>query len=206
MQSLMKKSRFAFLLLAGLAACASVPPSGEVQYRGTDVTDSATGLIVQGDEKKALIVVTNDKDHYALLLPYSTRWKFSVEQGRRLRGNGGLFNVTLTIEASDISPDAQMKYVRTWATSDKNPLPPDKAELLSVNGEPVLRTEINAERVDKAFKGTRHINYYSAKSWKGTLYTLHISEVIPPEDAKKYSENRMRSYVTKGWSVDFMRK
>lgn len=206
MQSLMKKNWFVFLLLAGVAACASAPTPGNVQFRGTDVTDSATGLIVQGDEKKALIVVTNYKDHYALLLPYSTEWTFSVERGRRLRGSGGRFNVTLTIEASELSPDAQMKYVRTNVTSDRNPLPPDKTELMSVNGEPVLRTEINAERVDKAFKGTKHINYYSAKNWKGTLYTLHISEVVPPEDAKKFSENRMRTYVTKGWSVDFMRK
>jgi hypothetical protein len=99
-----------------------------------------------------VIVVTNYRDHYALLLPYSTEWKFSVERGRRLRGTGGGFNVTLTIEASDLSPDAQMKYVRTNVTSDRNPLPPDKTELMSVNGEPVLRTEINAERVDKAFK------------------------------------------------------
>jgi hypothetical protein len=204
--ALMKKNRFAFLLLAGLAACASAPMPGNVQYRGTDVTDDATGLIVQGDEKKSLIVVTSYRDHYALLLPYSTEWKFTVERGRRLRGTGGRFNVTLTIEASDLSPDAQMKYVRTWVSSDKNPLPPDRTELMSVNGETVLRTEINAERVDKAFKGTKHINYYSAKNWKGTLYTLHISEVVPPEDAKKYSENRMRNYVTKGWSVDFMRK
>jgi hypothetical protein len=202
----MKKKWFAFLLLAGLAACATAPTPSSIVFRGIEVIDDATGLIVQADEQKSLVAVTNWKDHYALILPYSTDWKFTVERGRRLRGTAGRFNVTLSMEASDLSPEAQMKYVRTWATSDKNRLPPDKTELMTINGEPILRTEINAERVDKVFKGTKHVNYYSAKNWKGTLYTLHISEVVPPEDAKKFSEKRMRDYVTKGFAVDFMRK
>src|SRR2546422_5756829 len=202
----MKIHRFAWLLFAGLAACATAPTPTEVLYRGAPVTHDATGTIVRSDDEKTMIVVTNWNDHYALVLPYSTDWKFTVERGSRLRGTGGSFNVTLSIEASALSPDEQMKYVRTWATSDKHRLPPDKTELLTANGEPVLRTEINGERVDKAFKGMKHINYYSAKNWKGTLYTLHISEAVSSEQAKKFNEKRMRDYVTKGFSVDFMRK
>ena len=204
----MKKHWYALLLVAGLAGCATAPTSAPTQvlYRGTDVTHDGTGLIVQGSAEKGLVVVTNWNDHYALALPYSPDWKFTVERGSRLRGGAGNFNLTLTIEASPLSPDEQMKYVRSWATSDKNRLPPDKSELITVNGEPVLRTEINLERVDQRFKGGKHINYYSARNWKGTLYTLHISEIVPPEDVRKFSEKNLRFFATRGFSVDFMRK
>ena len=204
----MKKQWYALLLAAGLAACATGPTSAptEVLYRGKNVTHDGTGLIVQGSAEKGIVVVTNWNDHYALALPYSTDWKFTVERGSRLRGGGGNFNLTLTIEPSPLSPDEQMKSVRSWATSDKNRLPPDRSELITVNGEPVLRTEINLERVDKAFKGGKHVNYYSAKNWKGTLYTLHISEIVPPEDVGKFSEKNLRFFATKGFSVEFMRK
>jgi hypothetical protein len=202
----LQKRWFALLLVAGLGACATAPTSNQILYRGGELTDERTGTIVQGSEEKNLIVVTNWNDHYALALPYSNEWQFTVERGRRLRGTGGTFNVTLTIEPSSKTPDEQMKYVRNWATSDENRLPPDKSELLSANGETVLRTEINAERVDKAFKGVKHVNYYSAKNWKGTLYILHISDVVPPEKARTFNEKRMRDYATKGFSVDFMRK
>jgi hypothetical protein len=202
----MKKNWFALLLFAGLAACATAPGPTQITYRGGDLTHDGTGLIVKASEEKSFIVVTNWNDHYALALPYSTEWKFIVERGSRLRGGAGNFNLTLSIEASAMSPEEQMKYVRTWATSDKNRLPPDKTELMTANGEPVLRTEINLERVDKAFKGGKHINYYSAKNWKGTLYTLHVSEVVPAENVRKFNEKKMRDYVTKGFSVEFMRK
>jgi len=192
------------LLLAGVAACASGPT--QIAYRGGEVIDDPTGIIVKSDDDKKIIAVTSWNDHYALILPYRTDWKFTVERGKRLRGNGGPMNVTLMMERYQITPEDEIKYIRNHLTSDKHPMPPDKTEVLKVNGEPVLRTEINAERIDKAFKGVKHINYYSAKTWKGMLYTLHVSQVVGAEEAKTFNEGPLRAYVTKGFSVEFMRK
>src|SRR3972149_10720808 len=81
--------------------------------------------------------------------PYSNKWQFTAERGRRLRVHAGPFNVTLMMEMYNISAAEQMDDVRTNVTSDKNPIPPDTVELIKVNGEPVLRTEINAEKIHK---------------------------------------------------------
>jgi len=203
----MRTNWLASLLFAGLVGCATTGSGPtEVYFKGDELTHDRTGLIVKAADDKSFIVVTNWNDHYALALPYSTEWKFIVERGSRLRAGAGSFNITLTIEPSKLSPDEQMKYVRSWATSDKNRLPPDKTELLKTNGEAVLRTEINLERVDASFKGGKHINYYAAKNWEGTLYTYHISEVVPAQDLRKFNEKKMQNYVTKGFHVDFMRK
>ena len=194
----MKKTLLSLFALIALLSCATQPAQKpvftSVSFRGEDLLDRSSGLLLRA-EKKTILAVFSAIDGYFFVLPYFDKWDFTIERGSKmmkLLGQSEPFNVTLLMEAYDISPEKQLEYVL-------NQLHPDKYQMLNVMDQKVLRTEINAERLDKSFKGGKHINYYCARRREELIFTLHISVMSFPYD---FADERKLLICTESFSVD----
>lgn len=193
---------FVFMtVVAGYAA-----PSSEMRFRGAAVRNSSAGILIEAKDKN-LIVLSNSKLHYALILPYSEDWVFDTKEPYHLKGNAGLLNMDIQIlRETDLSPEEQIAQLKEYLVSDKNPATPSKINEITHQGSVVLRTEVDTAKINAVFQGVKHINFYCSKKMDGDLYKLHFSKVVPADGSDSVADKKILDFVTAGFFVDLGRE
>lgn len=193
-----------FLVCMAVVAGYAAPPA-EICYKGSEIFNPETGIYITG--KGNLLALSNGRLHYSLILPYSEDWVFNTEEACHLKGNSGPLNmdVQILIE-TDLSPEEQITQLKEYLVSDKNPVTPSKIDLITHQGDVVLRTEVDGAKINAVFQGVKHINFYCSKKSGGDLYKLHFSKVVRANRSDPVADEKMLDFVTAGFSVDFQRE
>ncbi len=148
-----------------------------------------------------LVAVLSERYRYGLILPYAKDWTFFREEHALLRGNSGVWNLTLAAWETDEKPADHLaekeKLLRTTPAGKGI----TKMETRSWKGEQVLRNEVDAGAFDKNFRGVTVVHYIVAKSAKGVLYELHLSVVVDPRKPAAFVDKDWMNYAAVGFNV-----
>jgi hypothetical protein len=173
-----------FVLIA-LMSCATQPTQKPAiktfSYRGSDGAYGDTGILISADENKTFIMVASSFDHFIFALPYFDRWDFTIERGsqqRILKGQGSFYFVSLMMEEYDISPEEQLEFILNQMPRESY----DSYNLINLGDQLILRTEIDAGKLDKSLTGGKDISFFCAKRRDEWIFTLHISVMSSPYD------------------------
>ena len=180
--------------------------SGPLQFsfKGSPTSEElikTTGIFVTADKQKSLIAINNTWAGYKMILPYSENWNFDLDKGH-LKGNADLINFDVQIWPGSESPEQHLAKIKDYLSSSSNPIPANKIEYVTDGKEKVLRSEVNAEKVNPSFKGVKQVNYYNVKKRGETLYKLHLSVVVPADKQRTMDEKMFLNYMTLGFSID----
>ena len=194
---------------AALAALCTVARAGqEFRFDGKTVQDPKTGFTVLGEKKDGIIAATSARDHYGLILPWVDEgWTFTVGDSPLLKGAGGLFNLTLSVEECDETAERHLKTVQQRLAEAGRMKGVEKSEIVTFGKEPVLRMRVDAATASgrTEFRGVKMIHLHAAERSGRFVYVLHLSRVIPAEEAASFDEKPLLSFATVGFRADFMR-
>jgi len=178
-----------------------------VVFRGENLTEREAGINVTAGEDGNIIAVSSNRNHYSLVLPYSTGWEFSWKEGYLLVGSAGPVNVVLRATVSEDSPVEHLSMLRSMLKQPGAVPGLESARIIKHRGEMVLVTVVDGARAtdSKALDGVKHLNVFSVRKWKNLLYRLNIS--MPYVKGKGDSELRgeILDYATAGFSASYMR-
>lgn len=171
------------------------------------MSNPSAGIVIS-DKHGDRFSIGNWRLHYIQILPYldDNDWVFDAEEPYHLKGNAGTLNMDIQITDTEVLPDEQLDQLKEYLGSDKNPVAPSEINLITHRETLVLRTEVDAAKINAAFQGVKHINFYCSKKWGETLYKLHFSKVVRAGKSDPVSDEEMLDFVTAGFSVDFQRE
>jgi len=194
-----------FLGLSALLVAASAA-AGErsVRFTGKDLADDRLGILVGGTDAKDLVAVVSPRFHYGLILPWGD-WEFSRTEDSLLTGHSGLVNLTLEGFRSSETPEATLAARRKWLETTPAGRGIRRMELVSFEGQKVLRNEVDGGAFAKELAGATVVHYFAARAWKDDLFVLHLSVVVPPGKEKAFDDERYLRYVAVGFRADFDR-
>jgi hypothetical protein len=185
-----------FIVLLSVACYA-----GQLNFSGDLTQDPESGVTIMAQD--GIVIISNDLDHYALVLPYEGDWGFSFETGSYLKGNSGRVNVSLNISESNAHVDDYLTALIAKLNSKSNPVRIKESKIIEYKNHKILKTVIDGEQINESFKGVNHINYYSFKLRGDSLYKLHISKVVKNNEMKKFEEEKFLQFASLGFMVDF---
>ncbi len=194
-----------FIFLCGMALTAA---AGEkLSFKGKMVQSDREGITIMGEKDDGLLIVTNLKYHYALMLPYAEDWVFTTGNPELLKGNAGLVNLTLWVKKSGKTPTQYLETHKKWLMEPGRTKGLETIEIITHKNQPVLRDIVDGEKAAGSgnFRGVKIVNFFSAKKWGKYIYVLHLSRVVPPEEKKSFDEKKFLNMITAGFHVDFMR-
>lgn len=197
------------LAAAALASLCTVARADQEQrFTGDMIQDERSGWTVVGEKKDGIVAVTSAQHHYSLLLPWTDDWSFTQGESPLLKGTSGLVNVTLSVEESDEPPARYLRALQARLTGSGRMKGVEKSELLEHRKEPVLRMMVDAAAASgsEEFRGVKLIHLHAAERVGGVVYVLHLSRVIPADEARTFDDKLLLSFATVGFRADFMRE
>ena len=194
-------------LLAAL--CGSARAGVEYRFTGELIQDPRTGFTVIGEKKDGIVAVTSARHHYSLVLPWGDDWKLTAdEDGALLKGTSGLVNLTLSVAESDEPPERFLRSLQARLKDSGQLKGVEKSEVVTFRKEPVLRILVDAEAASgrREFRGVKMVHVHAAERVGNVVYLLHLSRVIPAEEARAFDDKLLLSFATVGFRADFMRE
>jgi len=196
------------LATAALASLCTVARAGQqFRFHGEMIQDDRTGLTVIGEEKDRIVAVTSARHHYSLVLPWTEDWRFDVADAPLLKGTSGLLNLTLSVEECDESAKSHLRTLQARLAEGGRLKGVEKSEIISHRGEPVLRLVIDAAAASgkREFRGVKMVHLHAAERVGRLVYVLHLSRVIPADEAAQFDGRPLLSFATVGFRADFLR-
>lgn len=196
------------LLAAALVTLCTAARAGvEIRFSGEAVQESKSGFTVLGEPKEHVVAVSSARDHYSLILPWTEDWIFTLDDAPLLKGQSGLFNLTLSVEECDESPERHLRALQARLGQSGLLKGVEKSEIVTYKKEPVLRLVVDAEGASgrSEFRGVKLLHLHAVERVGRRCYVQHLSRVIPAEQAKSFDDKLLLSLVTVGFRADFMR-
>jgi hypothetical protein len=197
------------LVAAAIALLCTVARAGsEYRFKGETIEDHRDGFTVVGKKDDGLLAVASNQLHYILMLPFAEDWTFTTGEPALLKGNSGLTNLTLSVEACAETPEQHLRTLQAALAKSGDLKGVEKSEVVTFRDEPVLRVVMDGEVASGKHElhGVKMVHFYTAKRWGRVVYVLHLSRVIPAKEVSAFDEKPLLSFVTLGFRVDFMRE
>lgn len=188
-----------FVLLSGCAY--------NVSFKGEALKERKSGINVTPDDARKIIAVTSSRNNYSLILPYSEEWLFTWREGYLLIGKAGNINADLLAVSSKDSPRQYLEDLRRKMTESDSLMGLESAEIIPHRGQYVLVAVMDGEEalVSERYNGLKHLNVFTVRKWRSSLYLLHLSISVPPDSASQQTREQFLDFATAGFSVSYMR-
>lgn len=203
---------FIFLLPVLIASCTTAS-NHRVSYKGgKPVLDKELCIMLMSDDDNKYLITTNPCSHFAFILPYDRNWTFSKNGRYALYGNNG--NKNISIDIINNSNKNDIDYLETRKKNFENNsavFGVEKAKVIKKYSIPVLKTEVNIEKVMKNLgkdfpsKDYKQYNYFVTKANDKTRYVLHFSIIVSGNRNDDFNESHYLKTITKSFDVNFQR-
>ena len=139
----------AFLAVLIAAGGPAMSATKHIEFDGTPTAEPKTGYLFAASKEKDSVVVANTKSLFIVEIPFSTSWKFDIENAHLLRGEAERFLLTIEEQAREkATPNeelagilARLKKDGSWEIAED--------EILSIDEGSVLRYRLLARHVPK---------------------------------------------------------
>lgn len=177
-----------------------------VIFTGEEIYDEEIGIFVMPSKENGLMAVTSSFYNYAFVLPYEENWIFERDYFYYLLGNNGNKNIFINIFMKDSKTDKEyLDEMKKSLIDNKNQTGVEKADIIYIDGTPVLVTAVDVETVTKEniLSGIKQKNFFVTKTNDKARYTIHFSEILDSGEEGDFDEHL--EIVAKSFEVHFSR-
>ena len=165
--------------------------TGELRYRGSQVSDKKTGLTLLPVKIMDAVAVSSTTYHYFVVLP-AGEWRFESSKDSPLSGSDGKFEVTLMATDAPASPAKSLEGLLAKLQAESG-LEIREPQVLEERGHQILRYQARPAGV-KSLDGWQW-NYWTIAVDEGYGIVLHLS-TMDQTLGTGGEEQRLRTLLT----------